>query len=212
MPLRFCSVFRGRNSLGNETSPNKAVILSQCAHWRENPPDVQSAITGPQSRKHQSETQHLKSSRRARLPRRAARGKPKIRTFPCESAQAVGGNVGKLLVSFRQQTPTNYQKIQCEYVISSGFARKCTNLKDFTAERSPFPTFPLINCTDSPNLVHHRKLIPARRRRVAPPDEREVVWWFCIWGYSVEGWRFGALKPWGILTPLRHSAYRAQPP
>ncbi len=39
---------------------------------------------------------------------------------------------------------------------------------------TPFPTFTLTDCTDSPDFVHHRKLIPAQHAMDAAPYERKL--------------------------------------
>ncbi len=84
---------------------------------------------------------NLKFSRRARLPRRAARGKPKIRTFPCESAQAVGGTVGKLLVSFRQQVLKDWQKSNAHTKNVADSSQKYESVRfSRRKDTSPFPT------------------------------------------------------------------------
>ncbi len=44
------------------------------------------------------------------------------------------------------------------YEFKSFFRRK---------EQSPFPTFPLINCTYPPDLAYHRKLLPGQHAMAA---------------------------------------------
>ncbi len=122
------------------------------AQWRENPPVLQSAKLPAFN------TAPVDSKPQIQFPL-VGRGFPDappstgLRNYAMsgEYVQFISGNVGKLLASFRQQAPENYQKSNANTGNVTDSPKNCANFSDFPPEghRAPSLQLSMIVCTFS---------------------------------------------------------------